>query len=1561
MTINRNARKNTSDKRGNALVNGIEDVEQVWESGSVSEWVSMPAIDSAGYLGASTGSVSGPIGFAGGPSFRLLRDTGRSNTDGVTSAKAVSVSNLPAGAAWQYRVDGGEWRKGGLTLADLTTDSISGRMGGLWLPGTVAVRATDLQTVGRTATAWLVAFNGIITKGVKAEFSESTAGQLQVRVVEAAYMFGNHQLDWSKHPRTSVDLFSISPGLEYALRLMTVHGVSVNGGDYIGSRSASSLDQAFLMNSSDGRAHSYEVRQSDGLTSRSSASGVSASFRLDTHTVAPTIEKVTGDDRINASEMKAGVRVKGTAEADSSVLVQWEGSFQTVVADADGNWFADFISTDVPADGDSDITARATDVAGNTSETVARTVKVDTFTAKPKLGVVAGDDQVNAAERTAGVKVTGSAEAGSRVSIQWGSSTHEATTDAGGNWSTTFAAGELPSDGSTRVEAKATDAAGNTSDSDVRTVKVDTTSVTRPDISQAIDDVGSITGNLVANAATDDLTPTLRVQLPRTPKMASAGDRVQLQDGNTPLGDAVVLDRLHLAMGYVDITPPAHLAEGVHLFTARITDVAGNVSEAASDFALKLDRSRPGIALIDTVAGDDRVSGAEKSAGVIVRGTAEAGSTVSLQWGLVTKTITADAKGKWRSTFAPGEVPADGSTSMTARVTDAAGNSADVVTKSIIVQTTLTTPKLALEKDSGFSSTDGITNHNVVTIAGLESGASWKYQVDGGAWLDGTQRLRLADLQAGSISAVLSGKWIPGGLDASALDLRTEGNTRTAWLLSWDGTLTKGVKVEFSEDARGLLQVKPLAAAYVVGLHIVDWASRTTTPVELVTNETGEGYAVRMLRVSGALAAAGGHLTKSGAGFSDVFTLSEGMHNYVVQQIDAQGNTGISASSTYMLDTKAAASPSIIQAFDNVGSKRDPIPTRGVTDDLTPTVRIDLTSPRERVSSGRTVQLYDDGKPLGGPILIEAGHKTAGYIDYTPPIDLSEGTHLITAAISDIAGNVSRTASEYVIKLDVTKPQAPTLNLVADTGSSSSDGITKNTSVKVSGLEIGSTWFCSLDGGRTWDNFGAVTTNEGIFKLSSGVTYPKGTVQIKQIDAAGNESVVGTNPARWEVDTTVAPLHVSFENILSSGMTIEGDVNPAIVNVGNLAAGATWQFSLDAGSTWETGRDGRIYLPKRNHILNGEFNDAYNWFKTGYEINHDQGSLHQGQIITTHSAESNHIRWYGQGTHIPGDKFLLVDGQGSRGGFWHQSVSMVKGQVYEFSYYRRTTEHSLYWSKAALEVQINWPGSRDWRAIGISDYIEEYRDVYGWTQITKTFTAEASGESTIALLDTNDTTAGNDFSVDTISLHRISYAEGHIRVRQTDVAGNTTVTLAPAITPIALDLDASGSIETVRAADSNGTFDLNNDGQAVHSAWIAQGDAWLAVDGNGNGVIDNRDELFGGEGARDAFIKLAGFDSNHDGRVDADDARFHQLLVWRDANGDHQSQADELMTMQAAGVSSLKLRATIDQWFIDAQGVTHGDTATAVLASGREVAMTDLWLPVRGMEDLRQQQASVLA
>jgi Ca2+-binding RTX toxin-like protein len=140
--------------------------------------------------------------------------------------------------------------------------------------------------------------------------------------------------------------------------------------------------------------------------------------------------------------------------------------------------------------------------------------------------------------------------------------------------------------------------------------------------------------------------------------------------------------------------------------------------------------------------------------------------------------------------------------------------------------------------------------------------------------------------------------------------------------------------------------------------------------------------------------------------------------------------------------------------------------------------------------------------------------------------------------------------------------------------------------------------------------------------------------------------------------------------------------------------------------------------------------------------------------------------------------------------------------------------------------------------------------------------------------------------------------------------------------PLTLDLDGDG-LETMGIDPSSPIlFDHDGDGVATATGWIKPDDAFLVLDRDGNGTIDNGTELFGDSTpvfdpvgtilgkAEDGFAALAQEDTNGDGKVDAEDARFHQLRIWQDLNGDGVSQANELRGLEEAGIIALNAGKT---------------------------------------------------
>ncbi|MCH4288779.1 BapA/Bap/LapF family large adhesin [Enterobacter kobei] len=391
--------------------------------------------------------------------------------------------------------------------------------------------------------------------------------------------------------------------------------------------------------------------------------------------VIDDIAPVTGTLTSGNTTNDARPTFNGTGDVGSTVHVIVDGNeIGTAVVNAQGNWT--FTPGSDLSDGPHAITFNATDAAGNTGSTTAPfNLTVDTGVPSAPVISTAADNvgsvqtPLSSGQSTDDTTPTlnGTATANATVTVyENGQPIGTAQADGTGAWS--FTPSTPLSSGSHTWTATVTDAAGNVSPASPGfTLVVDTTAPNAPVISQAIDDVGSITGPLTSGQTTDDTVPRL---VGTSEPFAT----VNIYEGTTLVGTGTAD-----GTGNWSIVLNTTLATGAHSFTAQATDAAGNTSVSSASFSLTIDTTPPALPVLTSILDDVGNAptpvangGLTNDAQPTLSGTAEAGSTVKIfDNGVQIGSVTATG-GAW--SFTPSPALGNGSHNLTFTATDAAGN-----------------------------------------------------------------------------------------------------------------------------------------------------------------------------------------------------------------------------------------------------------------------------------------------------------------------------------------------------------------------------------------------------------------------------------------------------------------------------------------------------------------------------------------------------------------------------------------------------------------------------------------------------------------------------------------------------------------------------------------------------------------------------------------------------------------------------------------------------------------------------------------------------------------------
>ncbi|MEL4871182.1 BapA/Bap/LapF family large adhesin [Pantoea agglomerans] len=782
-----------------------------------------------------------------------------------------------------------------------------------------------------------------------------------------------------------------------------------------------------------------------------------------------------------------GKTVTGTAEPGSTItLKDTNGNVVgTGKTGSDGNFT---VTLGTPLTNGEQVTATATDSAGNTSQGTNVTAPDLTAPDAPTIGSAIDDiaPQTGAIANGGSTndqrpQLTGTAEPGSTVTIyDGGIAIGTAVVASNGTW--TFTPSVDLSESTHQITVRATDAAGNTGPaSPVFTLTIDLTPPTTPTAILLTDDTGSVRGAIISGTLTDATQPLLA-------GTGEPGGTITIYDNGVVIGTTTVLPN-----GTWSITPNGPLPEGTHSITVTETDAAGNQSTASAPVTFTVDTTPPSAPGNLVVAND----------GSAISGIAEAGSTVTIREGDVTLgTAVADSQGNFSVTLNPPKLNGE---ILTADATDAAGNTGPTTSAAAPDITPPQTPVIVSVMDDVQATTgpvgqNGLTNDRAPTLNGTgEAGST--ITISNGSDVLGSVVVPSSGLWSFTPPSPLAdGTYV---LTAKATDpAGNQSGISASWTINVDGTAPAAPVISQVVDDVPGGSVGPLGQ------------NATTNDATPTLSGTAEPNATVTIRVDGVDL---GTTVADGGGawsFTPSSPISEGQHALTAVATDAAGNSsGVSSTWTLTIDSVAPAAPVITQVIDDVPEHLGALNPNDSTNDTTPTLN-------GTAEPGSTVTIRLDGTVLG-----TAPVDNSGVWSFTPNTPLGNGAHTFTVVATDAAGNTSLASNGFTFTVDTTPPLAATIASVTDDvgsikGPLSSGDTTDDTQPLLQGSAPSGATLAVYDG-TTLLGTAILDGNGGwSFTPITPLTDGPHSLTIHATDAAGNTTV--SSPFVLTVDT-VAP------------------------------------------------------------------------------------------------------------------------------------------------------------------------------------------------------------------------------------------------------------------------------------------------------------------------------------------------------------------------------------------------------------------------------------------------------
>ena len=662
------------------------------------------------------------------------------------------------------------------------------------------------------------------------------------------------------------------------------------------------------------------------------------------------------------------------------------------------------------------------------------------------------------------------------------------------------------------------------------------------------------------NSSTDNITKATSVTFNGSGANVDANATVRLYANGTLLASATADAAGAYSFTNVDVSG----LSGAVGFTVRQV-IAGMESGDSASRTVTFDRTAPTVT-IATVAGDNVLNAAESGAAQTVSGTAtgaEDGQTVTVA--LNGKTYSATVSNNaWSLSIPSADLLAltDGGTfTITANLSDVAGNAATQATRSLSVDRTA--PTVSIAAVAGDDVLNAAESGVAQTVSGVTSG------VEDGQTVTVT-------LNGKTYSAtVTNNAW---SLTVSSADLLalTDGGSFivTASLADAAGNAaqtTRGVSVDRTPP-EVVSVTAPAAKTYLPG-ETISFYVQVSEPVLI----SGSGP-VLTLNVGGTIRTA----TYNAAGSTGPLL----RFDYVVPVGDrAPGGISVVGLALNGSSVTDAAQGPLLTALKGVGDTRGvvvdtPVPAKpgaavlaglsdsgdSATDGLTNVTRPTLTGTAEPNS---TVTVLVDGKAAG-----TATADANGFWVHQLQTPLSDGAHSITTTATNRFGIVSEESSALSLVVDTAKPVTPAPSVTSATvaGTATGELISGNPKPAIGGTTEPGSRVSVLVDGKPVGSVIADANGAWSFQFATALADGNHSVQVQATDKAGNAGALSAATS-LTIDTTPPSAPTVTLNSTGSGTpVVQGTAEPnSLVTVtingqpvgtARASAAGTWQLAL---------------------------------------------------------------------------------------------------------------------------------------------------------------------------------------------------------------------------------------------------------------------------------------------------------------------------------------------------------------------------------------------------------------